>query len=168
MAKIRLIGPGTWFRFEEKRKENSTINEKTGKITPMSSDELLNGLLGDHDFKFKNLEGIETITNDNALEQESITKDTKIDELEFVIKELNEEHELQEEKWNEQFEKNDKLIDKMKINLDKKTVQLKDLHGQLSTCKKDNKKLGKQVKALTIVEDEEDGDSESGIHGPPT
>ena len=154
MAKIRLIENDTWLKFEAKKKE-----------LKLTSNALLLGLLGDHDFK--------TMDTDNALEQESITKDGAIDELEDerkalkdMIDTLNEDIiKLAEDKLTI-LAKNTKLVAKQKETILKKNEKLKEYRLLVSSLKKDNKKLGKQIKALTIVEDEEDGDGESGIHGP--
>ena len=158
MAKIRNIGTDVYFKFQTKMKE-----------LKLGEDALLAGLLGDHDFKFKNLE---TPDKDIGLDPEQL-KDWVEEQtaLKDMIDSLNNELVKMAEDKLTILAKHTKLVAKQKETILNKSGKLKDYRVLVSSLKKDNKKLARQIKALTVVEDSEEeeiGDSESGIHGPTT
>lgn len=162
MAKIRLIEPDIWHKFR-----------RIADDLKISNNELIRNFINGIAINFtpdeKNL-NLETAANIEKWQKQH--KDI-VAELEKTIENFRTEIKQYDKdlEWRrgqikelETIEtKHEKRLASQKETILKKNETIKEIKAKLSVYRKENKKLFKQVKALTVVEDEEDGDSESAI-----
>lgn len=150
MAKIRLIEDKTYRRFMSLVKDQeSTPNELLTQFMDgvVERQVMVEG------------EDISVIEDDYVKKMEADYQEQlkQIVELEMKQKADSENWESIFEQHKGQAIKDSKTLTKKTEMIAKRDTDLKELRTKLSSVKKDNKKLSKQIKALTVVE--EDGDS---------